>query len=393
MANPINRALARLGLELRRLRPRPHSELVSLTTEGPRKGAALVAYIVAPFLLQPGQKPSQAHTHHTESLLMARAFLELGYDVDVIDYRNGSFRPTRRYDFFISARTHFTEIAQRLPSSCIKIAHLDTAHFVFNNAAAYQRLLDLQRRRGVTVPSIRVIEHNFAPENADCLTVLGNEFDEGTYRYAGKPIFRLLVPTPNVYPDATDKDLDRCRNRFLWFGSTGFVHKGLDLVLEAFSGLPDHHLTVCGPVDDPNESVFRNAFHRELYTTPNIHTHGWVDVSGPDFLRITRDCVALIYPSCAEANCGSVITCLQAGLIPIISHESGVDVADFGVTLEQCSPDAIREQIIAVSSLPNPVLREMSGKAQDYARVSHTTDAYLTRFKTILRAIEDGLPA
>ena len=26
------------------------------------------------------------------------------------------------------------------------------------------------------------------------------------------------------------------------------VHKGLDLVLEAFAGMPEYHLTVCGPV-------------------------------------------------------------------------------------------------------------------------------------------------
>lgn len=388
MANPINKWLKLVGLELRRARPTPYSELAALKTDKPRKGSALLGYIVDPFLLKPGERPSQAHTHHTESLSMAQAFLELGYDVDVIDYRNGSFRPTRAYDFFVSARTHFTKIAQHLPKSCIKIAHLDTCHFAFNNAAAYQRLVDLQKRRGITVPSIRVIEHNLAPEHADYLTVLGNDFTEATYNYTGKPIFRLLVPTPNVYPDVADKDFTHCRNRFLWLGSTGLVHKGLDLVLEAFSGLPDHHLTICGPLDDPSESVFRTAFHKELYTLPNIHTVGWIDVSSPEFLRITRDCVALVYPSCAEANCGSVITCLQAGLIPIISRESGVDVADFGVVLPECSPEAIREHVTRIASSPNSRLAEMSRKAQDYARTSHTADAYLARFKEIIQTLE-----
>lgn len=387
MANPIKRALATLGLELRRVN-RSRLAMASRKTKAPRKGIALIAYILEPFLLKPGQRPSQVHTHHTESLLMAQAFLELGYDVDVIDYRNHGFRPAKPYDFFISARSHFTEIAQRLPSSCIKIAHLDTAHFAFSNAATYRRLLELQQRRGVTVPSTRVIGHNLAPENADYLTVLGNDFVEGTYRYAGKPIFRVLVPTPNVYPDAAEKDFDRCRNRFLWFGSHGFVHKGLDLVLEAFSGLPDHHLIVCGPVDDPREAVFREAFQRELYATPNIYTHGWVDVSSPEFQRITRDCVGLVYPSCAEANCGSVITCLQAGLIPIISRESGVDVADFGVTLTECTPEVIRRHVTRIASLPSALLMDMSRKAQASARRNHTGDAYLTRFKEIIQRLE-----
>lgn len=390
MANPINRLLGRVGLELRRARPAPYGELAALKTDKPRKGSALLAYILDPFLLKPGERPSQAHTHHTESLLMARAFLELGYDVDVIDYRNGDFRPTKLYDFFISARTRFAEVSRRLDPGCIKIAHLDTAHFLFNNASAYQRVLDLQRRRGVTTTSLRVIEHNFAPEHADYLTVLGNGFTEGTYRYAGKPIFRVPVPTSNPYPDAANKDFDSCRNRFLWLGSNGFVHKGLDLVLDAFKKLPDKELIVCGPVDDLAERQFVTAYADELYHTNNIKTHGWVDVSSRAFTDITQGCLALIYPSASEGQAGSVITCLQAGLIPIISRESGVDVADFGVILPECSPEAIREHVTRIASSPNSRLAEMSGKAQDYARLNHTGDAYLVRFKQIIAAVAGG---
>ena len=388
MINPIKWALSHAGIEVRRIRPAPHSELVSLQSDKATKGNVLLAYIVDPFMLASGEVPSKAHTHHTESLLIARAFLNMGYNVDVIDYRNGNFKPQKNYRFFVSARTSFVEIARHLNSSCIKIAHLDTAHFLFNNAAAYQRLLALQRRRAITATSIRVIEHNFAVEHADYLTVLGNEFDESTYCYSRKPIFRLSVPTPNVYPFNDSKDFDHCKNRYLWFGSTGLVHKGLDLVLEAFSGLSDHHLTVCGPVDDPTEDVFRRAYHRELYETPNICTVGWVDVGSQQFLDIASNCAALIYPSCSEANCGSVITCMQAGLIPLISYESGVDVADFGVILEDCSIDGIKDVVRRLSSTPGPALQTMSLKAYEYARANHTSDAYLRRFTQIIETIE-----
>ena len=388
MANPINRWLRLVGLELRRVKPAPYSEFVALRTDKPRKGSALLAYIVDPFLLKPGERPSQAHTHHTESLLMARAFLELGYDVDIIDYRNGAFRPTKPYHFFVSARTRFAEVARRLEPSCIKIAHLDTAHFLFNNASAYQRVLDLQRRRGVTTTSLKVIEHNFAPEHADYLTVLGNAFTEGTYRYAGKPFFRVPVPTPNLYPDVAGKDFDSCRNCFLWLGSGGLVHKGLDLVLEAFKKLPDHTLIVCGPVDDPTEREFVAAYREELYATRNIITQGWIDISSQVFTDIAQQCVALIYPSASEGQAGSVITCLQAGLIPLVSYESGVDVGDFGTILPDCTPDTIRDQIQRLSSLPSSVLLEMSVNAQRYARANHTGEAYQTRFRQIIETIE-----
>lgn len=387
MANPVNKLLRRLGYEFRRYRPAEHGECVSLTTDRPVKGHALVAYIVEPFLLEGNTLPSTAHTHHIESLMIARAFLSQGYNVDVIDYRNGEFRPTKSYMFFVSARTKFAELAARLNPDCIKIAHLDTAHFLFNNASAYRRLLELQRRRGVTTTSLRVIEHNFAVEHADYLTVLGNGFTESTYSYAGKPIFRLPVPTPHIYSPQYDRDYTQIRKHFLWLGSSGFVHKGLDLVLEVFSRLPELHLTVCGPMEDPGEREFVKAYHRELYEMPNIETIGWIDVGSQQFIDVAANCCALVYPSCSEGQAGSVITCLQAGLIPIVSYESGVDVNGLGILLRDCSRDEIEAAVTHLAGLSNRELLNMSKSAHEYARANHTKDKYLLEFQKIIESL------
>ncbi len=48
------------------------------------------------------------------------------------------------------------------------------------------------------------------------------------------------------------------------------------------------------------------AFHRELYETPNIEAIGWVDVGSERFREIANGCAALIYPSCSEGQAGSV---------------------------------------------------------------------------------------
>ena len=146
MTNPLNRIIRHAGFEIHRAKPTLHSELVSLKADDGTKGSVLLAYIVEPFLLKDGEHPSQSHTHHTESLLIAQAFLNCGYNVDIIDYRNSDFSPRKDYKFFVSARTNFVKLAQRLNRNCIKIAHLDTAHFLFNNTMAYRRLLELHRR-------------------------------------------------------------------------------------------------------------------------------------------------------------------------------------------------------------------------------------------------------
>lgn len=388
MKSPLNRLIRRSGFEIRRVKPDLYGESVSLKTGGAPKGNVLLAYIVEPFLLEDGETPSQAHTHHTESLLIAQVFLDRGYNVDVIDYRNGLFKPGKDYSYFVSARTNFVKLAERLNHSCIKIAHLDTAHFLFNNTMAYRRLLELQQRRGITNSSIRIIEHNYAVESADYLTMLGNEFTRSTYSYAGKPIFPLPVPTPNTYPFSTEKNFSRCKKRFLWLGSGGLVHKGLDLVLEVFSEMPEYHLTVCGPLDNGSEEEFRQAFYHELYETPNIDTVGWVDVSSRKFVDIASSCCALIYPSCSEGQAGSVVTSLQAGIIPLVSYESGVSVNDFGVVLDSCSHAEIRNSIQALSSKSDDELADMSRKAYDYARENHVREKYLQEFDKIVETIE-----
>jgi glycosyltransferase involved in cell wall biosynthesis len=390
----LRRATRAVGLEISRYRPNFDPRCVSLAaTPGTlARGNVLLSYILAPFQLKPGQAISTTHNNHLESVLIARTFQDLGYAVDVIDFRNDEFVPRKDYVFFVSARTHLESISRRLNKDCIKIAHLETAHFLFNNAAAYARALALQQRRRVTSTSIRVVEHNRAIEYCDYAAVLGGEFCMDTYRYAGKPMFRLPVPTMRAYPLNPDKDFETCRNRFLWLGSLGFVHKGLDLTLEAFAQTPDLELTVCGRLD--RDKDFTRLYHTELYETSNIHPVGWVDVAGPQFLDLADRCIAVVFPSCSESESCSVLTCMQAGLIPVVTREAGIDVQDFGILLQDASVDEIQEAVQRLTKLPASQLKEMSRKAWEYTRDNHSAEKYARDYRAMIANIQTsrGLP-
>ena len=297
---------------------------ITLKPAKPSRGNVLLCYNNAAFFLKPGQPVPNDHTNKWESLQIAKTFLDLGYQVDVTGENNDRFVPAKHYSFFVGNRINFDRIADSLNKDCVKILHIDTAHWLFHNTSEHQRLLALQERRGFTLPTRRSMKPNLAIEHADYATILGNEFTISTYRYANKPLYRLPISAAALYPWPEDKDFEQTRKHFLWFGSTGFVHKGLDLVLEAFADMADYDLTICGPID--NEKDFESAYYTELYKTPNIHTVGWIDISSSRFLEITRNCIGVVYPSCSEGQCGGVVTCMHAGLIPIISYESGVDV-------------------------------------------------------------------
>ena len=325
------------------------------------------------------------HTNRWESVQIAQSFLDLGYQVDVISENNDWFVPVKQYSFFVGNRINFDRIANSINGDCVKILHIDTAHWLFNNSGEHQRLLELQRRKGITLPTRRSLKPNLAIEHADYAIILGNEFTVSTYAYAKKPLYRLPISSAAFYPWPEDKDFEACRNHYLWLGGYGLVHKGLDLVLEAFTQMPDYHLTVCGPIDE--ERDFANAYEKELYNTPNIHTVAWIDLESPEFLQISRRCIALIHPSCSEGQSGAVVTCLHAGLIPIISYESGVDVDGFGVVLKNCSIDAIKNSIRMISSLPANELQSRSHKAWGYSRANHTRERFAEEYRKGISAI------
>ena len=165
------------------------------------------------------------------------------------------------------------------------------------------------------------------------------------------------------------------------------VHRGLDLVLEAFAKNPQYELIVCGPVHD--EKDFEKTFHKELYELPNIRTVGWVDVGGTQFAGIAKECVGVIYPTCSEGTSGSVVTCMHAGLVPIISVEAGVDVDGFGVVLKESSIREIEKAIKKLSSSSPGTLKSKARKAWMFARAHYTreqfSEAYCNFVATILK--------
>lgn len=360
------------------------TKVVSLRPGTQAVGNVLMGFIIEPFLKQPGEPVSTAHTHDWESVQMAQTFLDMGYCVDVISYRNESFVPEKTYDIFVAARTNFERIAKLLDKECIKIVHQDTAHWINNNRAAYTRLLELKQRRGIVLNSIRTIELNWAMEYADYVTVLGNEFTIETFKYANKPIYR--VPISSItYPWPETRDISACRHKFLWFGSSGFVHKGLDLVLEAFAAMPEFHLTVCGPIDQ--DQRFKAAYHQELYETSNIHTEGWVDITGRRFIDITRNCMGFVYPSCAEGGGGAAITCMHAGLIPVLSYEASVDVADFGVILRRSTVEEIKTEVRKLAEMSTEECLGRSRQAWEYARSHHTRETFAAAYKNVIETL------
>jgi glycosyltransferase involved in cell wall biosynthesis len=361
-----------------------HQDIVSLTSDKAIEKTVLLSYVTFPFRCQPEDLTFFSHTSTFECLQIAKTWLCHGYNVDVIDWDNTWFLPGKDYSIFIDIHSNMERISPFLRKDCKKILHITGAHWRFQNEAEMKRLSDLNKRKKILIKPRRQVAPSQGIEFADCATILGNAFTRGTFAYSNKPLYPIPLSTTIQYP-FMEKNFQKIRKNFLWLGSSGMVHKGLDLVLDVFAGLPDYHLTICGPVNE--EPDFEKAYYKELYQSENIRTIGAIDIRSTQFLEIVQNTSALIYPSCSEGQAGSVITCMHAGLIPIISYESGVDIDNFGILLKDCSIDEIRASVIALSQKSDIELRDMAKRAWQYAQDNHTQEKFAQRYDRFVTEI------
>jgi glycosyltransferase involved in cell wall biosynthesis len=376
----ITSRLARLYLKI-------SGGVITLRPKGASRGRVLLSYLTEPFL-HPRTVNFESHTNLWECKQIAQTFLDKGFTVDVVDWKNSSFMPKRTYKYVIDIHSNLERWSAVLPSTCIKIFHATGSHWLFQNTAEYTRLLELQQRRGYTLMPRRIVSPTHSVEHADRVTILGNKTTQATYAFAKKPLFPIPLSTTNEFPFPEEKDFAAVQKSFIWFGGGGSVHKGLDLVLELFAQHPEYQLSVCGKID----SDFERAYFRELHELPNITLYGWVHPSGDIFTSLVSKAVALIHPSCSEGQSGAVILGLHASLIPIVTKESGVDVEPFGITLPDASSASLRD---AVQSIANAMPETLSARAKEawqYARTHHTREVFAKSYADFVTTLETESP-
>ena len=359
-----------------------HGEVLTLQPDGPARGSVAFAYLTDPWIY-PQSLTRHYHTNRWEAWLFAETFREAGYRVEVTNFDNAAYRPAADCAFAFDLERNLDRWAPSLPTGCVKIHHASTTHWLHWNRAELRRIAGIQERRGVNIEPRRHIPPNHCVEVADHMLYVGNAFTAGTYAYAKRPMHRIPISTVVTSDWPAQKNWDRARKNYIWFGSVGLAHKGLDLALEAFARMPDLNLIVAGGIElDPD---FKAAYYRELFETPNIKCAGFVDVTAPVFLELIADCAGVVYPSCAEGGAGSVICCMHAGLVPIVTHEASIDVGNFGIENRSDSIDDIVADVRRFSELPAAELEARGRASWEHVRRVHSRENFRTVWRKLAR--------
>jgi len=349
----------------------------------------LISYVVRPFR----HGISLNHTSSSEALITARIFNELGYNVDVVWIFSNKKINYEKYDVIFGIGEPLERSFFHNRKRIIRICYCTGTHPFFNNSATLKRAKEVFEKKGkLLLSSTRLLSDCWSLQFtlSDGLIVLGNEIVADTYKklYSGKIInvdasyYKICDYTKIL----SQKNYKYAQKHYLWFGGSGFIHKGVDLLLDVFRSHSDIFLHICGPLSA--EPEFEAAYYEELYKTKNIHFYGFINIESEQFKYLLEKCCFIIFPSCSEGQATSVINVIaNGGLIPIVSKESSVSAADFGIYIDEINIDGIEKAIRMSESLSEEELKHRSYKCGELISSQHTSDNFYTSMKRSIESI------
>lgn len=342
----------------RRVRSRLFGDGICENVNGTAHGKrGLLLYLVAPF--RAGNEGC-VHQNFSQVLEIAKALGEFQYDVDVINYFDRKVRLRKKYDLVVDIHPGLNPVYRgAMSSSCIRIAYMTGSNPTFTNRAERERLEALWRRRGVRLKPRRSAKpfRKEEIESFDAVLLIANGHNFRTYNEFSLKNAYLIPNTGYGFLQRDDFSKKSMRD-FLFLASIGQVHKGLDLLLEVFSRNPEIRLHVCSAFR--HERDFCRAYKKELFRSQNVFPVGFLDISGDRFREIVDLCSYVVMPSCAEGIAGSVLTAMSAGLIPIVSRESGFEEDEVHMLKSHDLRD-IEEDLLAFSQRSHEWV-EMEGR-------------------------------
>ncbi|HTA82097.1 MAG TPA: glycosyltransferase [Bacteroidia bacterium] len=319
---------------------------------------ALVSYIQNVFEDARNQA-DERHTNRLTTAIIAETLRDLGYNVDVINYSDDIEDRFNTYDIVIGlGKSLDSVLSKRSSSKKPKVIWFGTGcNPLFSNTATIKRVDDFYKKHGkIVLTSSRYIKEDWVLQHefADWIILHGSTFSRSTYRKENiSSIHAPVFIKHNI--TRTDNEWATAKQNFIWFGSNGAIHKGLDLVIDAFTERKDCTLHICGDIE--NEVDFFKLYSPLIKSSSNIKYHGFVNVESDSFKKILQSCAFVIYPSASEGNSPAVLTCMaNGGLVPVVSKNADIDLNGYGIlidelTIESVSSAVQKSQDLSVSEL------------------------------------------
>lgn len=339
----------------------------------------LISYLKQPFI----EGIKYHHTNYLECYTAAEIFHELGYQIDVIDLFEDSVNLNFGdyqvvYGLGVSLEKSFTS---KEPERILKILYstgCNPFYSYLNSTLQVQRFFS---KTGLLLPnSSRVMPSFFTFQYllSDFVIALGNKFVAKTFTDVNPDLNCEFVNAfyfDKFEIDLKSKNFVSASKNFLWFGSIGMLHKGLDLLIDIFSNRQEIFLHICGPTD--SEMKFWNYYNPIIKNCKNIIIHGYIDIESEKFKELMMECAFCIFPTASEGGSPSLLNVMaNGGLIPLTTGACGIDIDSIGFQFNKISEKEIVEVINHVFQLTSNEVQEKATNVLNRVRTHYTYEKY-----------------
>jgi len=351
----------------------------------------LLSYILAPFKYRSQNACKAVHANYAAAWEIVNILNDLGYNVDVVEASNKQYQITKKYDVLIGTLDCIERFSPFLSKKCTKIFYALGVYVDERNGPNGElgRVTALEERTGCHYVPKRLFSDpeliKRSVEKSDAVIITGGKATIESFPSA--ILEKSIHCTMPIYPETIPKiqiTNKKSATDYLWFFGFGQVHKGLDLVIEAFQQNPQFKLNIIGEMEDD----FKKIYGETIKASNNITFHGFLDTKSKRFQNIIAQCFCFIAPSVNEGISCACATLLQLGLYPIITKETGIDLPKgLGHTLSDSSLESITKALHQVDSLSKHLLAEEIEQLKQFSIAKYSPYEFNRQFRQAIQTI------
>lgn len=344
---------------------------------------AYISYIAEVYYRKNDISYMNGHQNKKEALAIGKIFHKLNYNVTIADFNRPKECKKRKYDIIFGLEPNFESMCRKNPNA-LKIYYATGAFWKHQSNMVQKRTDLFNKEHRTNLAYSRMVSPHDSCQIADYIIQIGSSFTISTYPTELQNKIRTVNQSCNFYGryEQTLKKQFISQKDFMWFGSSGSILKGLDLVIEYFMKHPEYNLHVVGPLDEDFEIYYRERIKKH----ENIILYGFLDTSSEKFLEVAYKSCANIFPSASEGGCpGSVITLMKAGVIPIVSKWAAFnEINEYGYLLKDLSIEEIGKSIRWVSQQTVQDVLLLSQRCVEYSTSTFNLERFEQEFRSEL---------
>lgn len=344
---------------------------------------AIVCYLTVGYTAD-WENQNIGRTQPLEILSIVKVLSDLDYAIDVVNCNDLHALPiiaSKDYHLVFGFGEVFYQLTLKHPNA-MSIIYMTEHHPDFADREEKKRIAyfyERHQKKARIVRSGNYYKSHYFNQQYSHLVTLG-EVDPFLKEYKSPfTIFPTGVVNTNFVFEK--RDHVTTRKHFLWLGSFGAVHKGLDLLLDVFENRDDLVLHIAG-LSEEDEALLKPK------KRANIINHGYLNVKTETFLELVKNCSFNILPSCSEGFSTAITTGMLHGLIPIVMRDTGFNrLKKNAIFLEDYKVPYLNQKLTEISSRPSKELANFSKCVFEFAHENFSNLAFEMNFKKIMDTI------